>query len=106
MSLATTPPQESRSQGARIIQRHTEEHSEEHSDPWPDVMAAETLCGDDVINLQGESCKMHPALTSITGQQWLSRPGPRRSLRIPTRCLTGSKCLRLDPMDGLISDVP
>ena len=50
MSLSTNPPQGSQQQGARIVQRQ----ADDHSGPGPDVMAAETLQGDDVINLQGE----------------------------------------------------
>ena len=51
MSLSTNPPQGSQQQqGARIVQRQPDDHS----GPGPDVMAAETLQGDDVINLQGE----------------------------------------------------
>ncbi len=50
MSLSSNPPQGSQQQGARIVQRQPDDRS----GPGPDVMAAETLQGDDVINLQGE----------------------------------------------------
>ena len=51
MSLSSNTPQGSTGQqGARIMQRHPDDHS----GPGPDVMAADTLQGDDVINLQGE----------------------------------------------------
>ena len=50
MSLSTNPPQGNQPQGARIVQRQ----AGENAGPGPDVMAAETLQGDDVINHQGE----------------------------------------------------
>lgn len=51
MSPSMNPPQGSQQQqGARIVQRQ----QDDHSGPGPDVMAAETLQGDDVINHQGE----------------------------------------------------
>ena len=51
MSLSSNTPQGSAGQqGARIMQRH----ADDRSGPGPDVMAADTLQGDDVSNLQGE----------------------------------------------------
>lgn len=51
MSLSSDPSQGIQGQqGARIVQRHPDDAS----GPGPDVMAADTLQGDDVINLQGE----------------------------------------------------
>lgn len=51
MSLSSNTPQGTQSQqGARVVQRHPDDRS----GPGPDVMAAETLQGDDVINLQGD----------------------------------------------------
>ncbi len=51
MSLSSNTPQGSTGQqGARIMQRQPGDHS----GPGPDVMAADTLQVDDVINLQGE----------------------------------------------------
>ncbi len=51
MSLSSNTPQGMQGQqGAQIMQRH----ADDHSGPGPDVMAAETLQGDDVINLQGD----------------------------------------------------
>lgn len=48
MSLSSTPA--SGQQGASIIQRQPDDRS----GPGPDVMAADTLQGDDVINTQSE----------------------------------------------------
>ncbi len=51
MSLSSDPSQGAQGQqGARIVQRH----ADDNSGPGPDVMAAETLQGDDVVNLQGD----------------------------------------------------
>lgn len=51
MSLSSDPSKGVQGQqGARIVQRHPDDSS----GPGPEVMAAETLQGDDVINLQGE----------------------------------------------------
>ncbi len=51
MSLSSNTPSGSQSpQGAQIMQRQPDDHS----GPGPNVMAAETLQGDDVINLQGD----------------------------------------------------
>ncbi len=50
MGLSTNPPSGSQPQGARIVQRQ----ADDRSGPGPEVMAAETLQGDDVINHQGE----------------------------------------------------
>jgi sporulation protein YlmC with PRC-barrel domain len=51
MSLSSNTPQGTQAQqGAGIVQRHPDDHS----GPGPDVMAADTLRGDDVVNLQGE----------------------------------------------------
>ena len=51
MSLSSNTPQGTQAQqGAHIMQRHPDDHS----GPGPDVMAAETLQGDDVVNLQDE----------------------------------------------------
>jgi sporulation protein YlmC with PRC-barrel domain len=50
MSLSSTPPPGTQGQGARIAQRKPDDRS----GPGPDVMAADTLQGDDVINTQSE----------------------------------------------------
>ncbi len=51
MSLSSNIPQGTPlQQGAQIVQRH----AGDQSGPGPNVMAAETLQGDDVINLQGD----------------------------------------------------
>lgn len=44
------PPSQSQQQGARIVQRQPGEHA----GPGPEVMAADTLQGDKVVNPQGE----------------------------------------------------
>jgi sporulation protein YlmC with PRC-barrel domain len=49
MSLPT-PPAQGQQQGARIVQRQPEQRS----GPGPEVMAADTLQGDEVVNPQGE----------------------------------------------------
>lgn len=46
-----TPPSQSQQQGARVVQHHPDDNS----GPGPEVMAADTLQGDKVINLQGEN---------------------------------------------------
>lgn len=51
MSLSSNTPEGTASQqGARIVQQRPHDQS----GPGPDVMAAETLQGDDVVNLQGD----------------------------------------------------
>ncbi len=51
MSLSSDPSKGTQGQqGARIVQRQPDDNS----GPGPDVMAAETLQGDDVVNLQGD----------------------------------------------------
>jgi len=51
MSLSSNPPQGTTGQqGASIMQRQPGDHS----GPGPNVMAADTLQGDDVFNLQGD----------------------------------------------------
>lgn len=51
MSLSSDPSKGVQGQqGAHIVQRHPDDRS----GPGPEVMAAETLRGDHVINLQGE----------------------------------------------------
>jgi sporulation protein YlmC with PRC-barrel domain len=50
MSLSSTPPPGTPGQGAHITQRQPDDRS----GPGPEVMAADTLQGNDVINTQSE----------------------------------------------------
>ena len=113
MSPTTNPPQVSQQQqGARIVQRQPDDHS----GPGPDVMAAETLQGDDVINHQGEklgsiedimldvsSGKVAYAVLSFGGILGMGD----KLFAIPWGALTldaDRKCFVLDvPKDGLQS---